>query len=97
MENGLHVWFKVKVTKFMSALPTGPDQAQRQSGAELFKNGSFKEAFARFLMEERKKPLYGPILGRKIVYIFTWWYMHEYEKQGGSAGNRRATTSPMST
>ncbi len=31
---------------------TGPDQAQRQSGAELLKNVLFKEAFAKFLMEE---------------------------------------------
>jgi len=48
---------------------TGPDQAQRQSGAELLKNGSFKDAFALFLMEEWKKPQYGPILGNKAVYI----------------------------
>ncbi len=41
---------------------TGPDQAQRQSGAELLKNVLFKEAFANFLMEEWKKPQYGPII-----------------------------------
>ena len=48
---------------------TGPDQAQRQSGTELLKNVLFKEAFANFLMEEWKKPQYGPILGGKTVYI----------------------------
>ena len=48
---------------------TGPDQAQRQSGTELLKNVIFKEAFAIFLMEEWKKPQYGPILGGKTVYI----------------------------
>ena len=48
---------------------TGPDQVQQQSGAELLKNGLFKEAFALFLMEERKNPQYGPILGNKAVYI----------------------------
>ena len=48
---------------------TGPDQAQRQSGTELLKNVLFKEAFANFLMEDWKKPQYGPILGGKTVYI----------------------------
>lgn len=48
---------------------TGPDQAQRQSGVELLKNGSFKEEFAIFLMEEWKKPQYGPIIKRKEVFI----------------------------
>lgn len=48
---------------------TGPDQAQRQSGVELLKNVLFKEAFANFLMEEWKKPHYGPIIGGKTVYI----------------------------
>ena len=47
----------------------GPDKAQQQSDAELLKNGSFKEAFALFLMEEWKKPQYGLILGNKAVYI----------------------------
>ena len=31
---------------------TGPNQAQRQSGAKLFKNILFKVAFANFLMKE---------------------------------------------
>ena len=48
---------------------TGPDQSQRQSGIELLKNVLFKEAFACFLMEEWKRPQYGPILGGKTVYI----------------------------
>ena len=48
---------------------TGPDQAQRQSGTQLLKNVLFKEAFANFVMEEWKKPQYGPILGGKTVYI----------------------------
>ncbi|KAG7162926.1 hypothetical protein Hamer_G001944 [Homarus americanus] len=35
----------------------------------LLKNGAFKEEFAHFLMEEWKKPPYGPIIDRKTVYI----------------------------
>ena len=38
---------------------TVPYQAQWQSGTELLKNWSFKEEFALFVMQERKKPQYG--------------------------------------
>lgn len=48
---------------------TGPDQAQRSSGTELLKNGTFKEEFARFVLEEWKKPQYGPIIGAKKLYV----------------------------
>ena len=61
---------------------TGPDQAQRQSGAELLKNESLKEAFSCFLMDEWKKDSHGGTC---------------MKKQGESTGNRGATTSPMLT
>ena len=48
---------------------TGPDQAQRQRGTGLLKNGAFKEAFASFLMVERKKEHYGSVIGNKTIYI----------------------------
>jgi hypothetical protein len=48
---------------------TGSDQAQRQSGTQLLKNGTFKEEFAHFVMDEWKKPHYGSILGTKTVYV----------------------------
>ena len=48
---------------------TGPDQAQRQSGTELLTNGSFKEEFARFIMEQWGKQQHGPIIGSKAVYV----------------------------
>ena len=48
---------------------TGPDQAQRQSGTELLKNGAFKEEFASFLMIEWRRDHYGPVVGNKTVYI----------------------------
>lgn len=48
---------------------TGSEQTQRQNGTELLKSCSFKEEFARFIMQEWKKPQYGSIIGRKRVYI----------------------------
>ena len=48
---------------------TGPDQSQTKSGIELLKNGAFKDAFACFLIEELRKPQYGPILRNKILHI----------------------------
>ena len=52
---------------------TGPDQAQRQSGTELLKNGAFKEEFASFLMFEWEKDLYGPITGNKQNDLHITW------------------------
>ena len=49
---------------------TGPDQAQRQSGTELLKNGSFKEEVSRFVMQEWKKPQYGH--GHLVYVKYTW-------------------------
>ena len=40
---------------------TGPDQAHRQSVTELLKNGAFMDEFARFPMDEWKKPHYGSL------------------------------------
>ena len=34
---------------------TGPDQAQRQSGKDLLRNVSFKDEFAKFLLQEWQK------------------------------------------
>ena len=48
---------------------TGPDQAQRQSGTKLLKNGAFKEEFTSFLMVEWKKEHCGPVIGNKTIYI----------------------------
>lgn len=48
---------------------TGPDQAQRQSGIELLRSSSFKEEFAKFVMEEWRKPEYAAIVGRKTLYV----------------------------
>ena len=48
---------------------TGSEQVQRQSGAELLKSSSFKEEFACFIMQEWRKPQYGPIIGGKTVYV----------------------------
>ena len=62
-----------------SFIITGPNQAQRQSGTELLKSGSFKE---EFVMEEWKKLQYGSILGRKTL-CFTWWCVCGDEEQRG--------------
>lgn len=48
---------------------SGPDQAQRHTGIDLLKNSAFKEEFAHFIVQEWRKPHYGPILGRKILYV----------------------------
>ena len=48
---------------------SGPDQAQQHSGTDLLKNSTFKEEFAHFIMQEWKNPKYGPILGRKVLYV----------------------------
>ena len=63
------VWYLLRSTTSQAFIITGPDQAQWQSGTELLKNGSFKEEFARFVMQEWKKPQYGSILGRKTLYV----------------------------
>ena len=47
----------------------GPDQKPRQSGAQLTRNGNFKDAFARFLMVEWRTDHYFSILGRKEVFL----------------------------
>ena len=48
---------------------TGPDQAQRQSGATLLINADFKEEFSRFVMSECFKPMYELVIGQKTVYL----------------------------
>ncbi|CAM1331032.1 Uncharacterised protein g10458 [Pycnogonum litorale] len=48
---------------------TGPEQAQRQSGTELLKNGAFKEEFACFLMDEWRRPQYERIIGDKTIFV----------------------------
>ena len=61
---------------------TGPDQAQRQRGTELLKNGAFKEEVASLLMFEWEKDLYGPIIGNKQNDLhLTWWKRHDDAEQ----------------
>ena len=48
---------------------SGPDQAQRHNGKDLLKNVAFKDGFAQFILQEWKKSEYGPILGRKVLYV----------------------------
>ena len=60
---------------------TGPDQAQRQSGTELLKNGGFKEEFASFIMKEWNKPQYGSSGGFRIF------------KRGGGGANFGASVN----
>ena len=58
-----------KATENSIFIITGPDQMQRQCGAELLQNGAFKEEFSRFLLEEWQKPQYGPIIREKSVFV----------------------------
>ena len=48
---------------------TGPDQTQRQSGADLEKNASFKNEFAKFLMDEWTQSHNGQIGTTKTLVV----------------------------
>ncbi|KAG1714730.1 Cyclic nucleotide-gated channel cone photoreceptor subunit alpha [Nymphon striatum] len=48
---------------------TGPEQAPKQSGQQLLKNGLFKDQLAIFLLGEWAKDHYGPIIGRKRLAV----------------------------
>ena len=48
---------------------TGSNQVQRLSGIDVLKNGAFKEEFFSFIVQEWKKPQYGPILRMKLLYV----------------------------
>ena len=48
---------------------TGQEQAPKQSGQQLLKNGLFKDQLAIFLLNEWVKDHYGPIIGRKRLVV----------------------------
>ena len=48
---------------------TGPEQAPKQSGQQLLKNGLFKDQLAIFLLNEWVKDHYGLIIGRKRLVV----------------------------
>ncbi|KAJ8024334.1 hypothetical protein HOLleu_37052 [Holothuria leucospilota] len=48
---------------------TGPEQKQKKKGADLLRNGAFKEAFAKFVLQEAQKDHFASIIGPKILLI----------------------------
>lgn len=48
---------------------TGSEQVQKKGGADLLRNGAFKDALAKFLLKEYRKEHYAPIIDKKVIYV----------------------------
>ena len=79
---------KARYKGSQSFVITGPDQAQRQSGKDLLNNVSFKDEFAKFILEEWKKVHYGRNIGTKTLYISHGGQCRELRNDGGILQSR---------
>ena len=80
---------KARYKGSQSFVITGPDQAKRQSGKDLLNNVSFKDEFAKFILEEWKKSTLWEDYWYKNSVHFTWGSMHrELRNDGGILQSR---------
>ena len=75
---------KARYKGSQSFVITGPDQ----SGKDLLNNVSFKDEFAKFILEEWKKVHYGRIIGTKTLYISHGGQCRELRNDGGILQSR---------